>query len=57
MRISELIKNIREPPPESLVGYMTRYEGRVMRNMPFFILINLAWMFLWPLLARQSFSG
>lgn len=57
MRISELIKSIREPPPESLVGYMTRYEGRVMRNMPFFILINLAWILLWPLLARQSFTG
>jgi two-component system sensor histidine kinase DesK len=57
MRISELIKSIREPPPESLVGYMTRYEGRVMRNMPFFILINLVWILLWPLLARQSFLG
>jgi two-component system, NarL family, sensor histidine kinase DesK len=55
MRISELIRSIREPPPESLVGYMTRYEGRFMRNMPFFILINLAWIFLWPLIARQPF--
>jgi two-component system sensor histidine kinase DesK len=55
MRISELIRSIREPPPESLVGFMTRFEGRFMRNMPFFILINLAWIFLWPLLARQPF--
>ena len=55
MRPSQLIKNIREPPPESLVGYMTRYEGRVMRNMPFVILFNLAWIFLWPLIARQLF--
>lgn len=56
MRIPHLIRNIREPPPDSLVGYMTRYEGRVMRNMPFFILINLAWILLWPLIARQSFT-
>lgn len=55
MRISELLQAIRDPPPESLVGYMTRYEGRFMRRMPFFILINLAWIFLWPLLARQPF--
>jgi two-component system, NarL family, sensor histidine kinase DesK len=55
MRPSQLIKSIREPPPESLVGYMTRYEGRVMRNMPFVILFNLAWIFLWPLIARQPF--
>jgi len=57
MRISELIRSIREPPPESLVGYMTRFEGAFMRNMPFVILINLAWIFLWPLLAKQSFMG
>jgi two-component system sensor histidine kinase DesK len=55
MRISELIKALRDPPPESLVGYMTRYEGRFMRNMPFFVLINLAWVFLWPLISRQPF--
>jgi len=57
MRISELIRSIREPPPESLVGFMTRFEGRFMRNMPFFILINLAWIFLWPLLAGAPFLG
>ena len=55
MRTSTLIRSIREPPPTSLVGYMTRFEGRFMRNMPFFILINLVWIFLWPLLARESF--
>jgi two-component system sensor histidine kinase DesK len=55
MRIPDLIRNIREPPPDSLVGYMTRFEGRFMRNMPFFILINLAWILIWPLIARQSF--
>jgi two-component system, NarL family, sensor histidine kinase DesK len=55
MRISELIKALRDPPPDSLVGYMTRYEGRFMRNMPFFVLINLSWIFLWPLISRQPF--
>ncbi len=33
---------------------MTLYEGRFMRNMPFFILINLAWIFMWPLIARAA---
>ena len=26
-----------------------------MRNMPFFILINLAWIFMWPVIAGQPF--
>ena len=55
MRPSRLIRCIREPPEASLVGYMTRFEGRFMRNMPFVILINLAWIWLWPLIARQPF--
>ena len=55
MRPSQLIRNIKDPPPDSLVGYMTRFEGRFMRNMPFVILINLAWIYLWPFLAGDSF--
>ena len=55
MRPQQLIKNIREPPPNSMVGYMTRCDGRVMRTMPFVILFNLAWLFLYPLIARASF--
>jgi two-component system sensor histidine kinase DesK len=55
MRPSQLLESIREPPPTSIVGYMTRYEGRFMRNMPFVILINLAWIWLWPLIANQPF--
>jgi two-component system sensor histidine kinase DesK len=55
MRISELIKAIHDPPPESLVGHMTRFEGRFMRKMPFFILINLAWLFLWPVIEGRPF--
>jgi len=50
-----LIEAIREPPPDSLVGLMTRADGRVMRTMPFVILFNLAWVFFWPVIARESF--
>jgi len=57
MRISTLIANIRNPPPCSVVGYMTSADGRTMRLLPFVILINLAWLFVWAILARQSFSG
>jgi two-component system, NarL family, sensor histidine kinase DesK len=55
MRLKQLIKNIREPPPDSMVGHMIGSEGRVMRNMPFVILFNLAWLFLYPILADVSF--
>jgi len=55
MQPLQLIRNIREPPPTSIVGYMTHYEGRFMRNMPFVILINLAWIWLWPLIANAPF--
>src|SRR5690348_9279725 len=51
-----LLRAIREPPADSLVGLMTRADGRVMRTMPFVILINLAWVFFWPVIARQSFT-
>src|SRR6185295_12685762 len=51
----KLIETIREPPPDSLVGLMTRADGRVMRTMPFVILFNLAWVFFWPVIARESF--
>src|SRR5688572_23527697 len=57
MRFSTLIANIRNPPHESVVGYMTRADGRVMHMLPFVMLINLVWLFVWALLARQSFSG
>jgi two-component system, NarL family, sensor histidine kinase DesK len=57
MRLSTLIANIRHPPEHSIVGYMTGHDGRTMRLLPFVILINLAWLFVWAILARQSFSG
>jgi two-component system, NarL family, sensor histidine kinase DesK len=57
MRIKRLIDNIRNPPPDSMVGYMTHADGRVMRFMPFVILINLVWLFVWAVLAHQSFTG
>lgn len=55
MRLSTLIANIRNPPHESVVGYMTRSDGRVMHMLPFVILINLVWLFAWALIARLSF--
>jgi two-component system sensor histidine kinase DesK len=57
MRPSTLIANIRNPPECSVVGHMTRADGRTMRLLPFVILINLAWLFVWAILARQSFTG
>jgi two-component system sensor histidine kinase DesK len=55
MTPANLLKAIRNPPPDSLVGMMTHADGRVMRTMPFVILFNLAWVFFWPVIARQSF--
>jgi two-component system, NarL family, sensor histidine kinase DesK len=57
MRLSRLIHNIRHPPEHSMVGYMTRSDGRIMRYLPFVILVNLVWLFIWALLAKQSFTG
>jgi two-component system sensor histidine kinase DesK len=57
MRLKQLLRNIREPPPDSMVGYIIGRDGRVMRNMPFVILFNLAWLFFYPVLAHQSFVG
>jgi two-component system sensor histidine kinase DesK len=57
MLISTLIANIRNPPPDSVVGHMTRADGRTMRLLPFAVLINLAWLFVWAVLSRQSFTG
>src|SRR3569832_2388875 len=51
----KLLQAIRDPPLDSLVGMMTRSDGRVMRTMPFVILFYLAWVFFWPVIARQSF--
>jgi two-component system sensor histidine kinase DesK len=55
MRLGQLLKNIREPPPDSMVGHMIGGDGRVMRTMPFVILFNLAWLFLYPLIAGAPF--
>jgi two-component system sensor histidine kinase DesK len=55
MRLKQLLQNIREPPPNSMVGHMIGADGRVMRNMPFMILFNLAWLFLYPLIAGAPF--
>ena len=55
MRLGQLIRNIREPPPASMVGHMIGGDGRVMRNMPFVILLNLAWLLVYPIIAHVSF--
>jgi two-component system sensor histidine kinase DesK len=55
MRLSQLIHNIRNPPADSMVGYMTRADGRTMRFLPFVTLINLVWLFVWILMARSPF--
>jgi two-component system sensor histidine kinase DesK len=55
MYIQQLIRNIRQPPDDSMVGYITAAEGKAMRSMPFMILFNLAWLFLWVIIARQPF--
>jgi two-component system sensor histidine kinase DesK len=55
MNLDQLLRNIRQPPTESMVGLMTRADGKAMRFMPFIILFNLAWLFLWIILARQPF--
>src|SRR4051812_38579129 len=55
MRLKQLLQNIREPPPNSIVGHMISADGRAMRNMPFVILFNLAWLFLYPILAGAPF--
>lgn len=55
MTLNQLLRNIKDPPPDSMVGLMTRAEGKAMRNLPFMILFNVAWLFLWIILARQPF--
>jgi len=55
MHPRKLLQNIRNPPPESMVGHMLGGNGRAMRNMPFVILFNLAWLFLYPIVAQVSF--
>jgi two-component system sensor histidine kinase DesK len=55
MRLKQLLKNIREPPAESMVGHIIGDNGRGMRFMPFVILFNLTWLFLYPVIAHVSF--
>jgi two-component system sensor histidine kinase DesK len=55
MRLQQLLQNIRQPPTDSAVGYMTLAGGKGMRAMPFVSLTNLVWLFLWAILQQQSF--
>src|SRR5438045_1396520 len=56
MRPSQLLHNIRHPPADSMVGHMTRADGKVMHTLPFVMLIHLVWVFMWPLLSQASFT-
>jgi two-component system sensor histidine kinase DesK len=56
MRLKQLLQNMRHPPADCMVGYMTRSDGTAMRTLPFVMLIHLIWLFLWPVLARESFA-
>ena len=56
MRLKQLLQNIREPPPDSAVGYMSHEGSKSMRSMPFVSLINIVWLFLWAVLQRESFT-
>src|SRR5688572_3674842 len=56
MRLSTLIANIRNPPADSMVGYMTRADGRTMRFLPFVTLINLVWLFVWVVMGGAPFK-
>jgi two-component system sensor histidine kinase DesK len=56
MRLKQLLHNMRHPPADCMVGYMTRSDGASMRTVPFVMLIHLIWLFLWPLLQRESFA-
>ena len=57
MTPAALVRAIRNPPPESMVGHMSAQDGgRALRHMPFVMMIHLVWLFLWPLLAGSSFT-
>jgi two-component system sensor histidine kinase DesK len=56
MRLKQLLQNIRQPPPDSAVGYMTLAGGKSMRAMPFVSLTNIVWLFLWAILQHLSFT-
>lgn len=55
MHLKQLLHNMRHPPADCMVGYMTRSDGTAMRTLPYVTLIHLIWLFLWPLLQRESF--
>src|SRR3954468_4659365 len=55
MRLRQLLQNIRVPPADSAVGYMSLAGGKGIRVMPLMSLINIVWLFLWPLLQGATF--
>lgn len=55
MTPAALFRALQNPPPDSMIGYMTRDGGRPLRHMPWVMMIHLVWLFLWPMLAREPF--
>ncbi len=56
MALLQLLRDIRNPPADSLVGMMPSGKGFALRWIPFVMLIHLIWMYIWPILAHASFS-
>lgn len=56
MTPAAIIRAIRNPPADSMVGHMSLQDGgRALRHMPFVMMIHIVWLFLWPVLANQPF--
>src|SRR5688572_4803392 len=52
-----LIRYIREPPQGSMAWHIIQEHGDTMARMPFVMLVNLLWLFIWPVLSKASFVG
>jgi two-component system, NarL family, sensor histidine kinase DesK len=50
-----LIRYIREPPQGSMAWHIIQEHGDTMARMPFVMLVNLLWLFIWPVLSKASF--
>jgi two-component system, NarL family, sensor histidine kinase DesK len=50
-----LIRYIREPPQGSMAWHIIQEHGDAMARMPFVMLVNLLWLFIWPVLSKASF--
>jgi two-component system sensor histidine kinase DesK len=55
MKITTLFRYIKDPPPESMAWHIIQEHGSSLRKLPFVMLINLLWLFIWPVLAHSPF--